>query len=576
MRAPWLLLLLLVAIPVVAAKERPAGVTPDSFLWSLDVALDRLSLALTRNPEILATRGLEIANERLMEIQAMLDQGNPKGAQRASAAYQRGMTQLEHSLSGLNQTELGDDFASQADEHDAIADLLEGRAPSLRLGRRFHNERAGKGHGSQSRDEPDDETSGEPNESASPEDTPGRGREDMPRNEERGSGAASSGGLGGGGGNADDCAGKVLICHVNPAVRNTLCVDNHSLPAHLAHGDTMGACQSCSPGRVGNLLCSDGDVYEDYRLENCTILRQPVEECPDGCSAGECVATCDEGFYGERFCDNDTVVQRYRLEDCDNETRDVEECDAGCENGTCVAAGTPLSLKAVVYYTFNSSHAGKDRMGRADVSLNRGSPTFGPDAYGTTDASAVFEGELWYLNDDVASTAAYPLLPVNLEPRTLWVAIKLNTSAIDDYWGGWGEGQNGASLCDPFLFNYHLPLGVRMGEMGDDYCGSVGVVNGYYTSTPAAVSSDWRCYAGTYNGSHLCLYVNGVLDGCDLKVLETGNEYLFVGDHMYGGSPSHGSLARFAIFDEVLTPNEQNFLCQDPDTGTYGDIFKPR
>jgi hypothetical protein len=37
--------------------------------------------------------------------------------------------------------------------------------------------------------------------------------------------------------------GKVTICHVTPAQRVTITVAAAAVPAHLAHGDSVGACR---------------------------------------------------------------------------------------------------------------------------------------------------------------------------------------------------------------------------------------------------------------------------------------------------------------------------------------------
>jgi hypothetical protein len=41
--------------------------------------------------------------------------------------------------------------------------------------------------------------------------------------------------------------GKVLICHLppgNPSNKHNICVDEHSVPAHLRKGDKLGDCAS--------------------------------------------------------------------------------------------------------------------------------------------------------------------------------------------------------------------------------------------------------------------------------------------------------------------------------------------
>lgn len=40
---------------------------------------------------------------------------------------------------------------------------------------------------------------------------------------------------------------KVSICHKE---KNTLVVDSHAVPAHLAHGDVLGACGPVDPPTV--------------------------------------------------------------------------------------------------------------------------------------------------------------------------------------------------------------------------------------------------------------------------------------------------------------------------------------
>lgn len=48
--------------------------------------------------------------------------------------------------------------------------------------------------------------------------------------------------------------GKVTICHVppgNPANAHTITVGIPAIPAHLAHGDSLGACGEEPPGNGG-------------------------------------------------------------------------------------------------------------------------------------------------------------------------------------------------------------------------------------------------------------------------------------------------------------------------------------
>lgn len=60
----------------------------------------------------------------------------------------------------------------------------------------------------------------------------------------------------------DDHNGRVTICHITPADasnRQTLQVGEEAVAAHMAHGDTMGACLACvCPPGVAACVCADG------------------------------------------------------------------------------------------------------------------------------------------------------------------------------------------------------------------------------------------------------------------------------------------------------------------------------
>ena len=58
-----------------------AGVTPDSFLFSIDRALDNMNLALTFNQKEKARKGLNIARERLLEVREMLNKNKIREAE---------------------------------------------------------------------------------------------------------------------------------------------------------------------------------------------------------------------------------------------------------------------------------------------------------------------------------------------------------------------------------------------------------------------------------------------------------------------------------------------------------------
>ncbi|MBU1204726.1 MAG: hypothetical protein KKE93_02340 [Nanoarchaeota archaeon] len=73
------ILLLTTTMAVAQEEELPdAGTTPDSALYGLDRAFERIGLALTFSKAAKAEKRLQIASERLAELKAMTDKGKPE------------------------------------------------------------------------------------------------------------------------------------------------------------------------------------------------------------------------------------------------------------------------------------------------------------------------------------------------------------------------------------------------------------------------------------------------------------------------------------------------------------------
>jgi len=88
--------------PEEPVEELPEpGITPDSPLWGIDVALDRISLALERDPNKKAAKGLLIAQERLSEIKEMITQNKLDAATKAEGAHGEVMRALRANFRGV-------------------------------------------------------------------------------------------------------------------------------------------------------------------------------------------------------------------------------------------------------------------------------------------------------------------------------------------------------------------------------------------------------------------------------------------------------------------------------------------
>lgn len=63
---------------------------------------------------------------------------------------------------------------------------------------------------------------------------------------------------------------KVLVCHIppgNPANAHTICISPHAVPAHLAHGCTLGSCPSLPPPPCSVDLGNDGTFCSSDNIE---------------------------------------------------------------------------------------------------------------------------------------------------------------------------------------------------------------------------------------------------------------------------------------------------------------------
>lgn len=162
---------------------------------------------------------------------------------------------------------------------------------------------------------------------------------------------------------------KVRICHVppgNPESRQTILVSAQAVPAHLRHGDTIGACSS---GCVADpAACDDENLCtDDFCTASGECAHQPVD-CNDGnaCTrdscreSGGCIndpspvngSTCDDG----NACTSGDVCQAAAcaggplpgccLGDLDCDDQNLCSVDL-CIANTCVNAPKNCSLGEV-------------------------------------------------------------------------------------------------------------------------------------------------------------------------------------------------------------------------------------
>ena len=107
-----------------------AGVTPDSPLYGLDKAMERLRLAFARGEVNKAKLKLKYAEERLSETEQMLDEGNEEAAAESEEAYNEGLEETQELVEGIEAD--GDEDTAE----EALNDVSE-----IKLGLMAHAEK---------------------------------------------------------------------------------------------------------------------------------------------------------------------------------------------------------------------------------------------------------------------------------------------------------------------------------------------------------------------------------------------------------------------------------------------------
>lgn len=98
-----LISLMLLLIPMAFAHEEELeladpGTTPDSPVWGLDKAIEKIGVALTFNKGKKVEKRLANANERLAEVHAMIDANKADHAARAEEAREEEVAEIESDI----------------------------------------------------------------------------------------------------------------------------------------------------------------------------------------------------------------------------------------------------------------------------------------------------------------------------------------------------------------------------------------------------------------------------------------------------------------------------------------------
>ena len=105
--------------------ENTAGITPDSPLWGLERAMERISLALTFGKSAKAQKGLAHAENRLAEVQVMVAQNKLEAAAKAQNAHAKTLAKVEEAVEELEDSDAEDELADLEDIEENLAEHQE-------------------------------------------------------------------------------------------------------------------------------------------------------------------------------------------------------------------------------------------------------------------------------------------------------------------------------------------------------------------------------------------------------------------------------------------------------------------
>ena len=105
MKTKLLLLFVLLVLPFAYAQELPedAGITPDSFVWGLDKAIENINLLLTFDKAKKAEKRLQIAQERLLEVKSMIEQNKLDKADKSKKSHEQTLEKVKQNLDELKK-----------------------------------------------------------------------------------------------------------------------------------------------------------------------------------------------------------------------------------------------------------------------------------------------------------------------------------------------------------------------------------------------------------------------------------------------------------------------------------------
>ncbi|MBN2368422.1 V-type ATP synthase subunit E [Candidatus Woesearchaeota archaeon] len=330
-----LVLILMLAAPMAFAKQNEvkAGLGPDSLFYGFDKAMEGMGLMFTFNKAAKAEKSLDIAQERLLEFEAMAEQNKTKFYEKAEREYNKALEKAEKAAEQVaekDQEKIREKVESHYQKVAEVKDkILAKKNETMDLGQFQHLEQVF-------------ERIKEKAQNMEKKVGKGKGPGDVhPGNQTQGNQTQRN-------------EAQVVICHRpqgNAGNCQTIHVGASAVQAHLDHGDLLGACPAdCGHGNgTAQPECeTDGDCPTGYEcdVDECVLI--PTEECSAhaDCGAGyHCVGhkcklipvpecTSDLQCDDDEICQNNECVPVNDDTECTSDTPCSTDSD-GCCPSTC-------------------------------------------------------------------------------------------------------------------------------------------------------------------------------------------------------------------------------------------------
>ncbi len=125
---------LLIATPVLAVEGFSAGITPDSPIYGLDRAWERIQMAFERKEENRAKLHYEFAQERLAEAEEMTEKNRTDLAKELIDDYEEELNETNNEMKkarnlGRNITELAEHVANMTSKHLEVLQRVYDKVP---------------------------------------------------------------------------------------------------------------------------------------------------------------------------------------------------------------------------------------------------------------------------------------------------------------------------------------------------------------------------------------------------------------------------------------------------------------